>query len=36
MGEDEVMRRTGIIQYDRQACEMAGEHFRSNEKGGAA
>ena len=36
MREDEEMRRTGIIQSERQAFEMARQHFRSNEKGGAA
>jgi hypothetical protein len=34
--ENEEMRRTGIIQSERQAIRMAREHFRSNEEGGAA
>jgi hypothetical protein len=34
--EDEEMRRTGIIQFERQAIKMAREHLRSNEEGGAA
>jgi hypothetical protein len=36
MREHEEMRRTGIIQSERQAFEMAREHFGSNEKGGEA
>jgi hypothetical protein len=35
-GEDEEMRRTGIIQSERQVFELAREHFGLNEKGGAA
>ena len=34
--EDEEMRRTGIIQSERQVFEMAREYFGLNEKGGAA
>jgi hypothetical protein len=34
--EDEEMRRTGIIQSERQVFELAREHFDLNEKGGAA
>ena len=34
--EDEEMRRTGIIQSERQVFEIAREYFRLNEKGGAA
>jgi hypothetical protein len=34
--EDEEMRRTGIIQSERQVFELAREHFGLNEKGGAA
>ena len=33
--EDEEMRRTGIVQSERQVFELAREHFGSNEKGGA-
>jgi Bifunctional DNA primase/polymerase, N-terminal len=33
---DEKMRRTGIIQSERQVFELAREHFNLNEKGGAA
>jgi RNase P/RNase MRP subunit POP5 len=36
MREDEEMRRTGIIQCERQVFEMAREYFGLNEKGGAA
>jgi hypothetical protein len=36
MREDEEMRRTGIIQSERQAFEMAREHFSLEERGGAA
>ncbi len=36
MREDEEMRRTGIIQSERQVFELAREHFGLNEKGGAA
>jgi hypothetical protein len=36
MREDEEMRRTGIIQSERQVFKMTREHFGSNEKGGAA
>jgi TubC N-terminal docking domain len=36
MREDEKMRRTGIIQSERQVFELAREHFNLNEKGGAA
>jgi hypothetical protein len=32
--EDEEMRRTGIIQSERQVFELAREHFGLNEKGG--
>jgi len=35
MREDEEMRRTGIIQSQRQVFELAHEHFGLNEKGGA-
>ncbi len=35
MREDEEMRRTGIIQSERQVFEIAREHFGLNEKGGA-
>ncbi len=35
MREDEEMRRTGIIQSERQVFEMAREYFGLNEKGGA-
>ena len=34
--EDEEMRRSGIIQSERQAFEVAREHFRLDSKGGAA
>jgi hypothetical protein len=34
MREDEEMRRTGIIQSERQAFEMVREYFGLNEKGG--
>jgi hypothetical protein len=34
--EDEEMRRTGIIQSERQVFEMAREHFGLEERGGAA
>ena len=34
--EDEEMRRTGIIQSERQVFKIAREHFGLNEKGGAA
>jgi hypothetical protein len=34
--EDEEMRRTGIIQSERQVFDLAREFFRVNEKGGAA
>lgn len=34
--EDEEMRRTGIIQAERQVFELAREHFGLNEKEGAA
>jgi hypothetical protein len=33
--EDKEMRRTGIIQSERQVFEIAREHFGSNEKGAA-
>jgi hypothetical protein len=36
MREDEEMRRTGIIQSERQVFEMAREHFGLEERGGAA
>ena len=32
--EDEQMRRTGIIQSERQVFQLAREHFGLNEKGG--
>ena len=35
MREDEEMRRTGIIQCERQVLEMAREHFGLDGKGGA-
>jgi hypothetical protein len=35
MREDEEMRRTGIIQSERQVAELAREHFGLNEKDGA-
>jgi hypothetical protein len=34
--EDEEMRRTGIIQSERQVFEMAREYFGLEERGGAA
>lgn len=34
--EDEEMRRTGIIQSERQVFELAREYFGLNEKGGAS
>ena len=34
--EDEEMRRTGIIQSERQVFELAREFFGANEKGGPA
>ncbi len=34
--EDEEMRRTGIIQCERQLFEMACEHFGLDARGGAA
>ena len=34
--EDEEMRRTGIIQSERQVFELASEHFGLNENEGAA
>ena len=34
--EDEEMRRTGVIQSERQVFEMAREYFGLHEKGGAA
>jgi hypothetical protein len=36
MHEDVEMRRTGIIQSERQVFAMAREYFGLNEKGGAA
>jgi hypothetical protein len=33
--EDEEMRRTGIVQSERQVFELAREYFGLNEKGGA-
>jgi hypothetical protein len=36
MCEDEKMRRTGIIQSERQVFSLAREHFGLNGKGGAA
>jgi hypothetical protein len=36
MREDEEMRRTGIIQCERQVFELTREFFGLNEKGGAA
>jgi hypothetical protein len=36
MREDEEMRRTGIIQCERQVFELAREFFGLNEKEGAA
>jgi TubC N-terminal docking domain len=36
MREDEQMRRTGVIQSERQVFELAREHFGLGEKGGAA
>jgi hypothetical protein len=35
MREDEEMRRTGMIQSERQVFELAREHFGLNEKDGA-
>ena len=35
MREDEEMRRTGIIQCERQVFEVVREFFGLNEKGGA-
>jgi hypothetical protein len=34
--EDEEMRRSGIIQSERQVFEVTREHFGLNEKGGTA
>ena len=34
--EDEELRRTGIIQSERQVFDLAREHFGLNGKGGAA
>jgi hypothetical protein len=34
--EDEEMRRTGVIQSERQVFELAREHFGLNGKGGPA
>jgi hypothetical protein len=34
--EDEEMRRTGIIQSERQVFELAREHFGLDRKGGGA
>ena len=36
MRENEEMRRTGVIQSERQVFELAREHFGLNDKGGAA
>jgi hypothetical protein len=36
MREDEEMRRTGIIQSERQVFEMAREYFGLDRRGGAA
>jgi hypothetical protein len=36
MREDEEMRRTGIIQSERQVFDLARQFFRVNEEGGAA
>jgi hypothetical protein len=36
MREDEEMRRTGIIQSERQVFELARDYFGLNEKDGAA
>jgi hypothetical protein len=36
MREDEEMRRTGIIQSERQVFELAREHFALDTRGGAA
>ena len=36
MREDEEMRRTGIIQSQRQVLKLAREHFGLNEKRGSA
>ncbi len=35
MRENEEMRRTGVIQSERQVFELAREHFGFNEMGGA-
>jgi len=35
MREDEEMRRTGVIQSERQVFETAREYFGLNEKGGS-
>ena len=34
--EDEQMRRTGIIQSERQVFDLAREHFGLNQEGGTA
>jgi hypothetical protein len=34
--EDDEIRRTGIIQSERQVFDLAREHFGLNGKGGAA
>jgi len=34
--EDEEFRRTGVIQSERQAFEMAHDHFGLNQEGGTA
>jgi hypothetical protein len=34
--DDEQLRRTGIIQTERQVFELAREYFGLNEQGGAA
>ncbi len=34
MREDEEMRRTGIVQSERQVFELAREHFGLNKEGG--
>jgi hypothetical protein len=36
MSEDEKMRRTGIIQSERQVFELAREYFDLDERGGTA
>ncbi len=36
MREDEEMRRTGVIQSQRQVYELAREHFELDGKGGTA